>query len=69
MSTHSQIHGHIDNVSFTKLSTGSISLNICMGQDNVTIFIEGEQGVLDFRRAVIDAAYELLNKSVPKEAA
>jgi hypothetical protein len=69
MSTHSQIHGHIDRVSFSKLSTGSISLNIYVGDDNVTIFIDGEQGVLDFRRAVIDAVYELLNKSVPKEAA
>jgi hypothetical protein len=69
MSTHSQIHGHIDRVAFYKMSTGSISLHIHVGNDTVTIFIEGEQGVLDFRRAVIDAAYELISKPLPKEAA
>jgi hypothetical protein len=68
MSTHSQIHGHIDSVSFSKLSN-SISLNIYIGNDNVTIFLPDQQAVLDFRRNVIDAVYELLNKSVPKEAA
>jgi hypothetical protein len=69
MSTTNYIQNKVTEIKCSKLATNNYTLDVEHETGSVTFFFDTKQGLIDFRRKVIDAVYELLNKSVPKEAA